>query len=53
MFQRFSGLIALIAGISVGIKGISEQADKVNKLGDSQRERDRILTRQNQASISS
>jgi hypothetical protein len=35
------------------IKGISEQADKVNKLGESQRERHRILTPQNQASISS
>jgi hypothetical protein len=29
------------------MKGISEQADKVNKLGESQRERDRIPTRQN------
>jgi hypothetical protein len=29
------------------MKGISKQADKVNKLGESQRERDRILTQQN------
>jgi hypothetical protein len=29
------------------MKGISEQVDKVNKLGKSQKERDRIPTRQN------